>query len=152
MSKIYYTVLFSICISSLMSFSNGQSADPVTNIVDEIAKHNFYEKGMLGYTGMKSRQYDRFLKLCDLASDEELLKLTGHANVIVRVYAFQGLEKRGVTIPADVISRYKRDHTMVRMLNGDEATVTSVQKLTVGEPTFKATKTSIKGGPIEKEL
>lgn len=138
-------MLLTAFISVFMSFSTikGQS-DPVNTLVEAIAKHNVYEFGKLGYTGLKSKQYDRYLELCELASNEELLTLTGHKNVVVRIYAFQALKQRNAAIPAEVISKYQRDHTMVKIINGCEAFVVSVQKLTVGEGEPKENKTRIK--------
>jgi hypothetical protein len=150
MQKIYFTLLIALMSTLSMSFTEAQSKDPINQIVDEIAKHNVYEYGKLGYTGLRSKQYDRFLELCDKASNEELLTLTGHSNVIVRIYAFQGLKQRNVEIPAAIVKKFERDPTLVKIINGCEAFMSSVQKLTVGEaalPEKQNNKIIINGGP-----
>lgn len=150
MKRIFYTSLLTTCMIAFMSFSGKiQVQDPVSVIVEEMAKHNVYEYGKLGYTGLKSKQFDRYLKLMEIATDDQLLRLMEHSNVVVRVYAYQACEKRGIDIPADILSKFRRDNSKVKTINGCEAFVTSVQKLTVGEPGANATGSSkviIKGG------
>jgi hypothetical protein len=154
MKRIFYTSLIATFIMTLMSFTGKlQVQDPVSVIVEEIAKHNVYEFGKLGYTGLKSKQYDRYLKLMELATDDQLLQLTGHSNVVVRIYAYHACEKRNIPLSQEVLSKYRRDSSRVKMINGCEAFVTTVQKLTVGELEVRtnSSKVVINGGPGENE-
>lgn len=149
MKRIFYTSILAVCMIALMSFAD-RKQDPVSVIVEEIAKHNVYEYGKIGFTGLKSKQFDRFLSLIEIASDSQLLQLTQHANVVVRIYAFQACTKRGIEIPKEILLKFKRDNSMVKTINGCEALIVSVQKLTVGEPKVNTSDSStfiIKGGP-----
>lgn len=70
------------------------SCTDIGSLVDEISNYNMMESEYVGFTGTKSKEYQRFQKLKSKASNDELRKLVNHENPIVRTYAYLSLVDR----------------------------------------------------------
>lgn len=87
----------------------GQSIRPeVIALVDSIAKYDKLDGPYIGYSGIKSQQYDRLNRLTSNSTSRELLELTGSANATIKCAAFQSLCLRDSVdvIPIVVTSLY----------------------------------------------
>lgn len=73
----------------------GQTVRPeIDKIVNGIAKDNMLKSSGVGYGGVRTDQWDRFVLLKEKATNEELIALTDHNNGVVRCYSFQALATR----------------------------------------------------------
>ena len=66
----------------------------IKTIVDSMAKDNMLKSSAVGYSGVRTKQWDNFEKLKKTATNKELMYLTTHKNEVVRCYSFQALAAR----------------------------------------------------------
>ena len=93
----------------------------VPNLKDKTSNSsNIYEMSYtVGYAGTISKQYLRFKQLLQLATSKQLSELAvNHNNAVVRLYAYQALKQKLVTIPENIIAFFAIDHTVVKTLWG----------------------------------
>ncbi len=86
-------ITLAIIISTTVCYGQAISKN-TKKIVKALAKTNEIQCARTGYGGAPSGQYETYTKLCETASDEELVLLTNHSNETVRCYAFQCLANR----------------------------------------------------------
>ena len=86
-------------------------SSPVLDLVEQIA-----QSGSLGFD--HDTQYDRFLDLNSLATDNELLMLTDHDSPAVRGYAFWALAKRNYASLESIFIAHLEDQSPVLQKNG----------------------------------
>jgi len=72
--------------------------------------------GSLGFD--ENHQYNRFLKLQELASNDELVKLTDHLSPAVRGYAFWALAKNHYPDLKSIFIKHLDDQVAVIQRNG----------------------------------
>jgi len=102
----------------------------VTQLLNEISMHNMYEYQTVGIAGKLSEQYQRFEKLENMANVEELIYISKmNKNAVVRLYAYQGLKRKGVLIPKDLQEQFKNDLSEIQTLNGRFGTIFKVNQL-----------------------
>lgn len=93
-------------------------------IVTEIAKTNVLMGRAVGFAGSRPEQWDRYVALRSMATDEELLALTSDTNAVVRCYAFQALAEKNKYGLFIVVLRHLSDtakvHTLYGCLGGSE--------------------------------
>jgi hypothetical protein len=87
---------FLVLILLILSCSRSEEdvSPRIIKIVDAIALENVLAGEAVGIVGIKPKQYKRYEKLANLATDSELLSLAGHQNGVVRSYAFWALVER----------------------------------------------------------
>jgi hypothetical protein len=66
----------------------------IIKIANEIAIENVLSGEAIGIAGIKPKQYKRYEKLKNNATDKELLSLSKHRNGVVKCYAFWALVER----------------------------------------------------------
>jgi hypothetical protein len=90
----------------------------VDSLADALAKDNMLNSAAVGIAGVKTEQWKRFERLSRIATDKELVALTGHRNAVVRCYAFKALVKRQHIDPFPILLRHLSDTAYVSTLNG----------------------------------
>lgn len=112
-------ILFAFLLSTVSIFGRSLESDSLRALVKEIEQSNTYEmSAKIGYAGAESKQYLRFERLVRLATHSELIELAGaHKNAVVRLYALQALKRRDLSIPAELLQQFERDHTTVMTVN-----------------------------------
>ncbi len=104
-----------------LSFCQGQNIqfNTVGLVVFEMAQHNIYESHTIGYASLKSKQYERFQQLLTMATTEQLLDLANnHHNGVVRLYCFQALKHKKISIPDVLSEQFKNDKSQVNVYRG----------------------------------
>jgi hypothetical protein len=84
MKRLTNIIFLTALLGANISF--GQSKK-LTAIVDKIAKINEVQQEHVGYGGSESENYKNFKQLKDIATTEELVRLTDHKNATVACYA-----------------------------------------------------------------
>jgi hypothetical protein len=87
-------------------------------IVDGIAADGYYVYAFLGIPPQPSGQWNRYLSLSSLATNEELVVLTKHAIPTVRCYSFLSLVKREDPRICEVLQRLLSDTAEVSTVAG----------------------------------
>lgn len=72
----------------------------------------------IGYSGKRTRQYDRFVKLVKKAEIEELVALMKHPKPAVRGYAFWALAKRHFEALEEIFVAHANDEELVFNMQG----------------------------------
>lgn len=132
---LFFSFFLSITTSS---FGQNQHYDSLTTIVNEIDSSNVYEMSYtVGFAGTISKQYSRFKKLLQWASNNELSELAiHHRNAVVRLYALQALRRNKVSIAEDIIEQFKNDPAQVTTLYGCQGGIGTVSFLSQQNLTF----------------
>lgn len=124
--------LFLLCFLFFTGITYAQLAKfaalPV--VVSEMAAHDIYESETVGIAAIKSKQFARYQQLVTIATEEQLLALADqHASAVVRLYAYQALRERSITIPTAMQQKFKEDETSVQTLDGCIAQKLPLSKL-----------------------
>ena len=94
-------------------------SDEVEELASEIAKDNYIGTETVGRMPQMDPAYARRLKLMGIATDDELLTLTGNPNAVVSLVAFEGLYNReNETVPA-IFDGFLERSESIRYLKGD---------------------------------
>ncbi len=94
-------------------------SDEVEKLASEIAKDNYIGTETVGRMPEMDPAYARRLKLMRIATDDELLTLTGNPNAVVSLVAFEGLYNReNETVPA-IFDGFLERSESIRYLKGD---------------------------------
>lgn len=119
---------FLFSIGSL--FAQGLQIAALPMVVNGMAAHNVYESETIGIANARSKQFERYQQLISIATKEQLLDLAGeHTNAVVRLYAFQALRERNISIPKSLQQKFKDDETIVPVLEGCVANKFPLNKL-----------------------
>lgn len=119
-------------IFALLSFCQGQNIQftSIELVVFDMAQHNIYESKTVGFASVKSKQYDRFQQLLTMATPDQLLNLaTNHNNAVIRLYSFQALKQKNISIPNSLLEKFKNDQTLVDVFMGCIRSLKSVSNL-----------------------
>lgn len=115
-------ILFFINIFSALSQNSAlfESKKIRKDIIKEVKR---MEKGVIdaeavGFSGSKTKQYERFEYLLKNAKDEEFVELTKYNNPVVRGYAFGGLAKRKSPRIKEIILYHLRDTSKITYWSG----------------------------------
>lgn len=79
---------------SWQTYNRHQVRKQVHKIASRMEKGGGIDDFAVGFSGTQTEQYDRFLRLMQIARTEELVALTGHPAPAVRGYAFWALVER----------------------------------------------------------
>ena len=90
----------------------------INQIVDSIAADNQYKSSGVGYGGVRTSQWERFVTLKDIATNEELQRLTAHTNSVVRCYSFQALAERHDSTTFSILLNHLKDNEYVSTFQG----------------------------------
>lgn len=111
--------LFLIAFFSFsLSHAQNEAFEALPMVVFEMAAHNVYESETIGIANAKSKQFARYQQLVAKASEQQLLELTDHNNAVVRLYAYQALRQKGVSISKSLQQKFKEDATSVQSMQG----------------------------------
>ncbi|MBS1512337.1 MAG: hypothetical protein JST86_15930 [Bacteroidetes bacterium] len=87
-------------------------------IVDDIALDNSFDCAGVGIGGIKTDQYWRYEWLLKHSDNNDLRKLTFHANPVVRAYAFAALNEHHYDSLEDVLDLHIQDTASFRSMCG----------------------------------
>jgi len=82
-------------------------------LIDVIENSPRVEGKFVGFTGDLSATYVCFERLCQVASDTELFRLTKSKSPVMRVYAARGLEMKNKALYKEALSELKNDTATV---------------------------------------
>lgn len=85
----------------------------IEELVTGIAEGKRVESSAINYGGTPSSQWQKFERLEELATVEQLVALTDHANAAVRCYAFQALAGKNSDRVFEVLSKHLTDTELV---------------------------------------
>lgn len=100
----------------------------IQRIADEISERNTIEGKAVGFAGKRSIQWERYEKLRDKATDNELIILTDSKYSAVKCYAIKALVSRGTVDVFPLTLKHIKDTTLIRIYDGCES-----ERMTVGE-------------------
>ena len=120
MHALKSTAFAFLLTSTIMVNCQESKIDSVAIIVQQMAMHNIYEiSSSVGFTGKLSVQYQHFERLLSIASNDQLLQFAkSHMNPVARLYCYQALRKRKVSVPEDLAQQLKKDNTKVMTMMG----------------------------------
>jgi len=114
--------------SSSKSIKKVLVSDSLMPIVDSLVKFGVVHDAAIGYSGIESEVYKHFKKLQAKSTDIELITLTDHDSVAVRVYAFWALAKRKNTEVKNILTRHINDTTEFWFVSGCTPDIEKVNK------------------------
>lgn len=106
-------------------------SDSLQVLLAEMAKSNVYEtSAFVGFAGSVSLQNQRYERMKEIASQEELQEIASqNNNAVVRLYAFKALVERKLTVPEKLLEKFHQDRSIVKTLHGCLANKTEVRNL-----------------------
>jgi hypothetical protein len=114
---INIALIFLLAISKLAFSADKPNLDKistkVSEIVSDIAKGDGIDSHAVGFSGIRTEQYDNFRKLVGLATSKELLVLTDHPNATIRGYAFWALSFDHSIDLFPIIKKHLNDEELV---------------------------------------
>lgn len=96
---------------------------PVQDLVSELTKEDQLESEFIGYAGVKSKQFEKSLKLRTIASETELFALTRHESKLVRLLAFRSLVSEPCPFCSDILVDSLNLSDMIHTINFDVGSV-----------------------------
>jgi len=90
----------------------------IEELVAAIAEGDRVESSHIYFGAEPSSQWQRYEKLTELATVEQLIALTDHKNAAVRCYAFQGLASKRSDRVFDVLLKHLTDNEIVDTQDG----------------------------------
>lgn len=90
----------------------------IRKIAIKIGKFNEIHSEAIGVGGERTKQYDRFEKLVEKATIDELIELTEHPKPAVRGYAFWGLAKKYYDNLEEIFVSHANDEEEVFQMQG----------------------------------
>lgn len=94
-------------------------SDEVKILASEIANDNYIGTESVSRKPGMDPAYARRHKLMRIATDSELLALTGDPNAVVSLIAFEGLYKRGNSTVPSIFEGYQKRSESINYLQGD---------------------------------
>ncbi len=99
--------------------TQSQISEHVQSLVDEIVQDSYIGTEQVARKQQTDPAYTRRLELMQIASDDELLALTGSKNPIIGLIAFEGLYNRGNSTVPVIFNGFKSRNDRIRYLRGD---------------------------------
>lgn len=90
----------------------------IQTIVSAIAKENILNSKGVGFAGEKTKQWERFKKLSDKCTINELALLTSYKNATVRCYAFEALASKSNSVAFPILLKHLEDTVTVQTFQG----------------------------------
>ncbi len=113
-------LLLGISCSNSNQLLNGhvtpQSA--IDSLVTDIAIENMLNDEGVGIGWSQNDQWERYIKLSEVATEEALVKLTDHENAVVRGYSFQALAKNKSSQVFPILINHLADTATVTSFSG----------------------------------
>jgi hypothetical protein len=88
------------------------------DIVKQIAMYETIDGASVGYAARESDQYRRYKWLRDNTHEQELISLTSHPSVNVRVYSFDALCERDSKLCREIFERGMNDRSKFQLFAG----------------------------------
>ena len=85
----------------------------ILKILNQIANHPTVDAQYIGIGSTQSTQFQRFIWLKTVATDEELIKMTNHNSGNVRAYSFKALCERNSIVCKSILERHLTDTTQI---------------------------------------
>ena len=96
-----------------------QEKGKLNQYIESIAQENVLKGSAVGQAGIMPRQYKRYLKLKELATEKELKQLLKHENLVVRIYALRAIVQRNIKINGyNLVVANLNNYKKVQTLNG----------------------------------
>jgi hypothetical protein len=108
--------------SYLWAFSQAQTAKirpSIIRLAKAMARYNQIDSQGIGESGFESEQWDRFDKLCKMATNADLRQLTDYPNAVVRCYAFHAIALRNDPAIFSILVHHLKDSTLAKTLSAD---------------------------------
>lgn len=125
---LMFTFCVSICTSCNSNNADACIRDSTTyhqlrlayleKITRDISLCSTVDAAAVGFGGVQSEQYERFLLLRKIANDEELIQLTKSANGNVKAYAFLALAERNYPNCNELLQQHIKDTTSFQYRSG----------------------------------
>lgn len=90
----------------------------IKKIVNKLETGNRVEDAYIGFGGAPSEQFALYEQLKELATEEQLMSLTNHANPAVRCYAFQALAAKQAKNLFPILLEHMNDTALVVTQSG----------------------------------
>jgi len=114
--RLLYILIIMTVLNSL--YAQESIRPEINQIADSIAADNQYKSSGVGYGGVRTSQWERFVTLKDIATNEELQLLTDHTNSVVRCYSFQALAERHDSTTFSILLNHLKDNEYVSTFQG----------------------------------
>jgi hypothetical protein len=115
MKRLKNIIFLTTLLSVNVSFGQSQK---LTTIVDKIVKINEVQQEHVGIAGSESENYKNFKQLRDIATTDELLKLTDHKNATVACYASWVLADKSYPDLKSVFEKFISNDRQVATFSG----------------------------------
>jgi hypothetical protein len=96
-----------------------ETSSEITQLAAQVAEDNFIGTKKLARMQEDAPSYQRRMDLMEKASADDLLKLTGDPNAVVRAVAFEGLVKKGDDSVPTVLELFLKDDANLNYIKGD---------------------------------
>ncbi|MBK9962980.1 MAG: hypothetical protein IPP06_17140 [Saprospiraceae bacterium] len=116
MKRLTTLLIYTLTVLSTLI---GQTVRPeIEKIVNGIAKDNVLKSEGVGYAGIRTDQWDRYIALKEHATNEELIALTDHKNGVIRCYSFEALATRKDSNIYSVLIKHLTDTAIIPTFQG----------------------------------
>lgn len=105
-------------IPSWQTYHRHQVRNKIHKIASRIENGGEIDDFAIGFSGTRTKQFDRFYRLKQVARTEELVALTGHPAPTVRGYAFWALVERKYEHLDDIYKAHADDKAEVLFMQG----------------------------------
>lgn len=98
--------------------TNISSQSVIDSLINGIAMDNILNDEGIGIGWKENDQWKRYIRLSEIATEEELVELTDHENAVVRGYSFQALAKNKSSQVFPILINHLTDTAMVTSFSG----------------------------------
>lgn len=124
MRKFLIVIVFFGLISTLRAQESS-----IDTIVDELATYHEVTNHSSGIAGIVSPQYQLFMKLDDLASDQELIELMKNPSPVVVAYAYWAINDKNSVKISEVLKDHPSKDKEIIFIKGCVGTNLSLLEL-----------------------
>ncbi len=111
-------LILSISVMGQAKFDKSKISKEIIEIVQKIKKINTVMEDVVGYEGVRPKQFDHFEDLEKKATKNELMELTNHPNGAVRCYAFWALAYKVDVQLFPIVLKHLDDNEIVETMSG----------------------------------
>lgn len=90
----------------------------IDTLISGIVAENILNDEGIGISWRKNPQWERFIRLSAIATEEDLIKLMDHSNAVVRGYSFHALAKMKSSQVFPILKKHLSDTTTVTTFSG----------------------------------
>lgn len=106
------------CNAQQSQTSTDELRPAIQKIAKGIARGNVLESEFVGIAGTRSKQWDKYEKLKQEATNDELRQLVNNKNAVIRCYSFQALANRKGVDVFPILINHLNDTAYVETLQG----------------------------------